>query len=229
MTTLMKYSKTTMVFSLTLGCVSSVAPQKSHISLHLLQPPLLLFHLQAFPKCNRLPGPCNRLHCVNSPKLSLLAQARQLSLRRESSSIAQDFTVPGDPFSLRRESLAQARKTLILKHVMHTQEMRNNLDSGFLHNKVGYTYSIWADLYPLTRNEIFVMKGYATRGMFKLNIDVMMNKISNSICMLCYLNVWHARLCLINKRAISNLSDLDLIPKPSKMILKIMNHLVKLK
>ncbi|KAF1879994.1 hypothetical protein Lal_00022121 [Lupinus albus] len=34
---------------------------------------------------------------------------RQLSLRRESSSIAQDFTLPGDPFSLRRESLAQTR------------------------------------------------------------------------------------------------------------------------
>ncbi|KAF1863146.1 hypothetical protein Lal_00043818 [Lupinus albus] len=38
-----------MVFSLTLGCVSSVAPQKSFISLHLLQPPSLLFHLQSTP------------------------------------------------------------------------------------------------------------------------------------------------------------------------------------
>ncbi|KAF1891047.1 hypothetical protein Lal_00001183 [Lupinus albus] len=26
--------------------------------------------------CNRLQEPCNRLHCVNSPKLSFLAQAR---------------------------------------------------------------------------------------------------------------------------------------------------------
>ncbi|KAF1866206.1 hypothetical protein Lal_00024204 [Lupinus albus] len=41
--------------------------------------------------CNRLPGLCNRLHC---PKLPFLAEARQLSLRRESSSIAQDFTLP---------------------------------------------------------------------------------------------------------------------------------------
>ncbi|KAF1884293.1 hypothetical protein Lal_00042945 [Lupinus albus] len=38
-----------------------------------------------------------------------LAQARQLSLRRESSSILQDFTLPGEPLSPRRESLAQAR------------------------------------------------------------------------------------------------------------------------
>ncbi|KAF1879737.1 hypothetical protein Lal_00039750 [Lupinus albus] len=43
--------------------------------------------------CNRLQGPCNRLHCVISPKLSFLAQARQLSLGRESSSIVQDFTL----------------------------------------------------------------------------------------------------------------------------------------
>ncbi|KAF1872239.1 hypothetical protein Lal_00038025 [Lupinus albus] len=59
--------------------------------------------------CNRLPAVCNRLHSVNSPKLPFLAQARQLSLRRESSSIVQDFNHPGDPFSLMRESLDQAR------------------------------------------------------------------------------------------------------------------------
>ncbi|KAF1884106.1 hypothetical protein Lal_00046392 [Lupinus albus] len=33
-------------------------------------------------------------HSINSPKMPFLAQARQLSLRRESSSIAQDFTLP---------------------------------------------------------------------------------------------------------------------------------------
>ncbi|KAF1876938.1 hypothetical protein Lal_00033863 [Lupinus albus] len=33
-------------------------------------------------------------HSLNSPKMPFLAQARQLSLRRESSSIAQDFTLP---------------------------------------------------------------------------------------------------------------------------------------
>ncbi|KAF1874055.1 hypothetical protein Lal_00041498 [Lupinus albus] len=38
-----------------------------------------------------------------------LAQARQPSLRRESSCIPQDFTLPGEPLSPRRESLAQAR------------------------------------------------------------------------------------------------------------------------
>ncbi|KAF1884132.1 hypothetical protein Lal_00046420 [Lupinus albus] len=38
-----------------------------------------------------------------------LAQARQLSLRRESSSIPQDFTLPSEPLSPRREYLAQAK------------------------------------------------------------------------------------------------------------------------
>ncbi|KAF1892980.1 hypothetical protein Lal_00008023 [Lupinus albus] len=35
--------------------------------------------------------------------MTFLAQARQLSLRRESSSIAQDFTFPDEPLSLKRE------------------------------------------------------------------------------------------------------------------------------
>ncbi|KAF1862982.1 hypothetical protein Lal_00018826 [Lupinus albus] len=38
-----------MVFSLTLGCVSSVVPQKSYISLHLLQSPMFHFHRQSPP------------------------------------------------------------------------------------------------------------------------------------------------------------------------------------
>ncbi|KAF1889001.1 hypothetical protein Lal_00015262, partial [Lupinus albus] len=41
--------------------------------------------------------------------MPFLAQARQFSLRRESSSIVQNFTLPAEPFSPRRDSFAQAR------------------------------------------------------------------------------------------------------------------------
>ncbi|KAF1868172.1 hypothetical protein Lal_00018689 [Lupinus albus] len=51
-------------------------------------------------------------------------------------------------------------KTLILKDVMHTLEMRNNLFSNFF----------------LIMNEVFVGKLYATDDMFKLNIDVLIVK-----------------------------------------------------
>ncbi|GKA22911.1 hypothetical protein Tco_0708873 [Tanacetum coccineum] len=63
-------------------------------------------------------------------------------------------------------------KIVILKDVMHTPEMSKNLVSGYLLNKAGFVQTIWADLFTLTKNEIFVGKGYATDGMFKLNVEV---------------------------------------------------------
>ncbi|KAK2429298.1 putative mitochondrial protein [Trifolium repens] len=105
-------------------------------------------------------------------------------------------------------------KTLILKDVMHTPEIRKNLVSGYLLNKAGFTQSIGADMYAVTKHGVFVGKGYATDGMFKLCID--MNKISTSSAyMLCDFNIWHARLCHVNKRIISKLSSLGIIPKMS--------------
>ncbi|XP_073221446.1 uncharacterized protein [Cicer arietinum] len=44
------------------------------------------------------------------------------------------------------ELIFTSRKTLILKDVMHTLEIRKNLVSGFLFNKAGFTQSIGADL-----------------------------------------------------------------------------------
>ncbi|KAM2175214.1 hypothetical protein ACFX1Q_034643 [Malus domestica] len=62
-------------------------------------------------------------------------------------------------------------KTMILKDVMHTSAMRKNLVSGFLLNKARFTQTIGAYTYTLTKNRVFVGKGYATDGMFKLNVD----------------------------------------------------------
>ncbi|XP_028223590.1 uncharacterized protein LOC114405140 [Glycine soja] len=73
-------------------------------------------------------------------------------------------------------------KTLILKDVMHTPEMRKNRVSGFLLNKSGFTQTIGADLFTLTKNGAFLGKGYAANGMFKLNLDI--NKVSPSAYML---------------------------------------------
>jgi len=101
-------------------------------------------------------------------------------------------------------------KTLILKDVMHTPKIRKNLVFGFLLNKAGFEQIIASDMYSITKDGVFVRKGYATDGMFKLNI---MNKISSSAYMLCDFIIWHARLCHVNKRIISNMSGLGLIPK----------------
>ena len=48
-------------------------------------------------------------------------------------------------------------------------------------------------------------------GMFKLNVDV--NKVNISAYMICSFNIWHSRLCHINKRLVKNMSSLGLIPK----------------
>lgn len=81
-------------------------------------------------------------------------------------------------------------RTIILKDVLHTSEMRKNLVSGYLLNKAGFTMTFGADLFTLTKNNVFVGKGYAVDGMFKLNIDA--NKVVSSIYMTCSINTWHA-------------------------------------
>src|SRR4051812_24888603 len=47
--------------------------------------------------------------------------------------------------------------------------------------------------------------------MFKLNVDL--NTTYPFVYSLCDFNIWHARLCYVNKRVISNASNLGLIPK----------------
>jgi len=68
-------------------------------------------------------------------------------------------------------------------------------------------------LYILTYKDAFVGKGYAWEGMFKLNVES--NKVTSSAYMLCDFNIWHNRLCHVNKRIIHNMSNLDIIPKLS--------------
>ncbi|KAK2442716.1 putative mitochondrial protein [Trifolium repens] len=102
-------------------------------------------------------------------------------------------------------------KILILKEVMHVPDMTKNLVSGSLLNKAGFSQTIGADLYTISKNGIFVGKGYATDGMFKLNVEL--NKISPSAYSVCDFNVWHARLCHVSKRSMISLSNLGLIPK----------------
>ena len=71
-----------------------------------------------------------------------------------------------------------SEKTVILKDVMHTPEMRKNLVLGYLLNKTGFTQTIGADMYTITMNDMFVGSGYATDDMFKLNVEC--NKMSAS-------------------------------------------------
>ena len=82
-------------------------------------------------------------------------------------------------------------------------------------NKAGFKQTMESDKYVITKKGLFVGKGYACDGMFKLNVEN--NKASTSLVnMLSSINFWHARLCHINSRYVEIMSSLGLIPKLSK-------------
>ena len=100
-----------------------------------------------------------------------------------------------------------SRHVLILKDVLYTPSMKKNLISSFLLNKAGFMQTMESDNYVITKNELFVGKGYACDGMFKLNFDN--NKASISLVyMLSSINFLHACLCHINSRYVGIISSL---------------------
>ena len=60
---------------------------------------------------------------------------------------------------------------LTLKDVLYTPSMRKNLMSSFLLNKAGFKQTMESDNYVITKKGLFVGKGYACNGMFKLNVE----------------------------------------------------------
>lgn len=70
-------------------------------------------------------------------------------------------------------------RVVTLKDVLQPLEMRKILVSRYLFNKVGFTQVFGADMYTLTKKNMFVGKRYSTDGMFKLNIAI--NKNTSSV------------------------------------------------
>ena len=98
-------------------------------------------------------------------------------------------------------------RVLTLKDVLYTPSIRKNLKSSFLLNKAGFKQTMESDNYVITKKGLFVGKGYACDGMFKLNVEN--NKASTSLVyMLSSINFWHARLCHINSRYVGIMSSL---------------------
>jgi hypothetical protein len=94
---------------------------------------------------------------------------------------------------------------LVLKDVLHVPEIRKNLVSGFLLNKVGFKQVLEADQFVLSKKGMFV-------GMLKLNVEMNENNNSSAYIVSC-VNVWHGRLCHSNSKYMKNMSCLGLIPK----------------
>ena len=104
-------------------------------------------------------------------------------------------------------------KTLTLNDVLYVPEIRKNLVSGSLLNKHGFRMVFESDKVILSKSGMYVGKGYATDGLFKLNVMTIINKENKSFAYLLESSdVWHGRLGHVNYDTIRRLINLDHIP-----------------
>ena len=91
-------------------------------------------------------------------------------------------------------------KELTLIDVLHVPEIRKNLVSRSLLSKKGFKLVFVSDNFILTKNGMYVGKGYMSNGLFKMNVMTIVppiknvNKNTSSAFMLESSNVWHGRL-----------------------------------
>jgi hypothetical protein len=62
-------------------------------------------------------------------------------------------------------------KTLVLSDVLHVPTIRTNLISVELLNKAGVKVSFESDKIVMTKNDVFVGKGYCDQGLFILSVS----------------------------------------------------------
>ncbi|GKB70331.1 hypothetical protein Tco_0931743 [Tanacetum coccineum] len=72
---------------------------------------------------------------------------------------------------------------LTLNNVFHVPNVRKNLMSGSILSKFGFKLVFEFDKFILSKGGKFVGKGYLSGGMFKLNIDNVVNSSVNDVCM----------------------------------------------
>ena len=76
-------------------------------------------------------------------------------------------------------------KELTLNNVLHVPDICKNLVSGSLLSKNGFRLVFESDKFVLTKNGMYVGKGYMSDGLFKMNVmtvvpSVINKKISSS-------------------------------------------------
>ncbi|KAH9781527.1 hypothetical protein KPL71_008509 [Citrus sinensis] len=112
-------------------------------------------------------------------------------------------------------------KTLSLSNVLHVPEIRYNLISIFVLGKAGVKVSFEGDKIVMTKNGVFVGKGYCSGELFKLNVlNVIINEnVSSSAYIYCYanivdsINLWHGGLVHVNFSYIKKMKELGLLFK----------------
>ena len=73
-----------------------------------------------------------------------------------------------------------SRKTLALNNLLHVPNIRANLVSVALLEKMGVKVSFESDKIIMTKDNIFVGKGFCNQGLFVLSISEVMNENASS-------------------------------------------------
>ncbi|XP_077246057.1 uncharacterized protein LOC143885902 [Tasmannia lanceolata] len=95
-----------------------------------------------------------------------------------------------------------SEKVITLKDVLHVPDIRKNLVSGALLSKHGFKMVFEADKFILSKNGMFVGKGYFVNGMFKLSIE---NEIISAYIAESF-DLWHQRLGHVNYNSIARIA-----------------------
>ena len=111
-------------------------------------------------------------------------------------------------------------KELTLNDALHVLEIRKNLVFGSLLSKKGFKLVFVSNNFILTKNGMYVGKGYMSNGLFKMNVMTVVppikninNKNTSSAYMLESSNVWHGRLGHVNYDTLRILINMECLPK----------------
>ena len=105
-------------------------------------------------------------------------------------------------------------KVLTLNNVLHVPTIRKNFVYDALLVKNGFNCVLVSDKGVISKNEMFIGKGYLNEGLFKLNVIVVdrINKNSSFVYLLELSDLWHARLGHVNYKALRKLVNLEVLP-----------------
>ena len=92
--------------------------------------------------------------------------------------------------------------------------IRQNLVSAALLVKNGFKCVLVSDKAVISKNEMFIGKGYLNEGLFKLNVMVVdsINKNFASVYLMELSDLWHARLRHVNYKALWKFVNLEVLP-----------------
>ncbi|CAN1806123.1 Retrovirus-related Pol polyprotein from transposon TNT 1-94 [Linum perenne] len=105
-------------------------------------------------------------------------------------------------------------KAVTLTSVLHVHEIRKNLVSTSLLVKHEFKVVFVSDKVVISKNDMFVRKGYLCDGLFKLSVmNINKNDASSSSYLLESPTLWHARLGHVNYKSLRKMMNMEILPK----------------